>query len=118
MSNGGKMEHVMFVQKVREDKKEEYIRFHKEAWRELLIEAKKAGFERQILWLSGNYVLIYSMAENFDESIAKLTQTDTHKKWQSIMDTLLEEAQDFSESGKVIKLEKIYDLEEQISQYI
>ena len=63
MSNGGKMEHVMFVQKVREDKKEEYIRFHKEAWRELLIEAKKAGFERQILWLSGNYVLIYSMAE-------------------------------------------------------
>ena len=72
MCSGGKMEHVMFIQKVREDKKEEYVKIHKEAWKELLLETKKAGFERQILWLLGNDVLIYSMVENFDEVISKL----------------------------------------------
>ena len=106
----------MFIQKVREDKKEEYVKIHREAWKELLLETRKAGFERQILWLLDNNVLIYSMAENFDEAISKLKKTDTFKKWQAKMETLLEKAQDFSESGKVIRLEKIYDLEEQLSQ--
>ncbi|MHB8279408.1 MAG: L-rhamnose mutarotase [Candidatus Humimicrobiaceae bacterium] len=110
------MEHVIFVQKVREDKKEEYVKVHKEAWKELLLETKKAGFERQILWLLDNNVLIYSMVENFDEAISKLKKTDTFKKWQAKMEELLEEAQDFSEEGTVIRLEKIYDLEEQLNQ--
>ena len=48
--------------------------------------------------------------------ICLFKKTDTFKRWQAKMDTLLEKAQDFSESGKVIRLEKIYDLEEQLSQ--
>ena len=110
------MENVMFVQKVRADKKEEYIRMHKEAWKDLLIESKKAGFKKQILWMFGDYVLIYSMSENFDQSMSKLLKTEIQKKWQSKMDTLLEEVQDYSEEGKIDKLEKIYDLEEQLKQ--
>jgi len=108
----------MFVQKVRDDRKKEYVKIHREAWKELLFETKKAGFERQILWLFGNNILIYSMAENFDEAITRLEKTDVHKKWQAKMETLLSEAQDFSDSGRIIKLEKIYDLEEQIGQFI
>ena len=76
----------MFVQKVRDDRKKEYIKIHREAWKELLFETKKAGFERQILWLFGNNILIYSMAENFDEAITRLKKPISIKngrqKWR------------------------------------
>ena len=111
------MEHVMFLQKVKEEKREEYIKYHKEAWKELLIATKKAGFERQILWLLGNNVLIYSMAEDFNQAISNLKKTDIFKKWQKKMDELLEEAQDYSEKGKILELEKIYDLEMQLESF-
>jgi L-rhamnose mutarotase len=108
------MEHVVFVQKVKKDKKDEYIKIHKEAWRELLIETKKAGFERQILWLMDDSVIVYSMAENFDRAMYRLKSSDIFKKWQATMDELLEEAQDYSENGQIIELEKIFDLEFQL----
>ena len=104
------MKKVLFVQKVKEDKRNEYIKVHREPWKELLKLAKQLGIKRQIIWLYGNYILIYIMTENFDEVMAKLAEKRIFKKWNAKMEPLLDEMQDYSEKGKIIKLEKVFEL--------
>jgi len=109
------MEHVMYVQRVKEEKKDQYIKYHKECWPELIKAIKESGIERNIIWLYGNEVLIYTIAQNFDKSMKKLSEKKIFKEWNKKMEQLLEFMQDFLKEGKATKLEKIFDLEEQIS---
>ena len=108
------MEHVLFVQKMKKGKKEQYIKDHQECWPELLKAIKESGIERNIIWLHGDEVLIYSMSKNFDNSMANLSQKMIFKKWIKRMESLLDVMQDFSGKGKATNLEKIFDLEEQL----
>ena len=108
------MEHILFIQKVKKDKKDEYIKFHNEAWQELLKEMKNSGIEREMIWIYDNTIIIYTMAENFDKSYHKLSRTEVFQKWSQIMTPLLISMQDYSKKGNIQKLEKVFDLEEQI----
>ena len=106
----------MFVQKIKEAKRDEYIEAHRECWKELLKAMKEAGTEREIIWLYGNNVMIYVMAEDFDKSMAKLAKKQVFKDWIAKMEPLLDVIQNYSEEGKVIKLEKVFDLEAQLKK--
>lgn len=108
------MEHILFIQKVKKEKKDEYIKYHKEAWQDLLKEMKSSGIEREMIWLFDENIIIYVMAENFDESYNKFSRTEVFQKWLQIMTPLLKSVQDYSKKGNIQKLEKIFDLEEQI----
>ncbi len=46
--------------------------------------------------------------------MAKLSKKMIFKKWIKRMKSLLDVMQDFSSKGKATKLEKIFDLEEQL----
>jgi len=110
-----KPKHIMFMQKVKSEKKEEYISAHKAAWPELLRAIKDSGIDREMIWLFGDYVCIYMMAEDFDDAMLRLSKTDIFKKWSELMGPLLEEMQDYSQGGgNVITLEKVFDLEVQL----
>lgn len=108
------MEHVLFIQKVKPEKRDEYLEAHRNAWPELLEEIKASGVEREIIWIRDDTLYIYVMAENFDEALGKQGESDIFKKWVRKMGPLLAEMQDYSEKGKIIKLEKVFDLEEQL----
>ncbi len=110
------MEHVLFIQRVKKGKRKQYIKDHEECWPEMLKTIKESGIERNIIWMNGNEVLIYSMSENYDQAIKNLSKKKTFKEWSIRMESLLEVMQDFSEGGNVIKLEKVFDLEEQIER--
>ena len=75
---------------------------------------KESGIERNIIWLYKDEILIYSMSKNFNDSMAKLSKKMIFKKWIKRMKSLLDVMQDFSSKGKATKLEKIFDLEEQL----
>jgi L-rhamnose mutarotase len=109
-----KMEHVLFIQKVKPEKKEEYLEAHRKVWPELLREIRASGVEREIIWIDGETLYVYVMAENFDEALGKQGNSDVFKKWVEKMDPLLAEMQDYSEEGKIVKLDKVFDLEEQL----
>jgi L-rhamnose mutarotase len=110
-----KPKHIMFVQKVKPEKKEEYIKAHNEAWPELLKAIKECGIDREIIWTFGDYVCIYMMTEDFDGSMLKLSKAEIFKKWSEYMATLLAEMQDYSNGGgNVITLDKVFDLEAQL----
>ena len=106
----------MFIQKIKEDKKKEYIKVHEECWPELLRAIKESGIIREMIWLHENNILIYMMSENFDKSIAKLAKKKVFKDWNDKMSLLLDEMQDYSEEGKIIRLVKIFDLEMQLGE--
>lgn len=108
------MEHVMYVQRVKEEKKDQYIKDHKECWPELLKAIKASEIERNIIWLYENDILIYAVSKNFDESMRILSEKQIFKDWSKKMELLLEVMYDFLKGVKVQKLEKIFDLEGQI----
>jgi L-rhamnose mutarotase len=110
-----KSKHVMFIQKVKTDKKEEYIQAHKEVWPQLLKAIKGSGIERELIWMFGDHICIYMMSDDFEGAMTRLSKTDVFKKWAEYMDTMLAEMQDYSQGGtNVITLEKVFDLEEQL----
>jgi L-rhamnose mutarotase len=108
------MEHIMYIQKVKEGKKEEYINAHKNCWQDLLIAMHKSGIKREIIWMHKNLILIYVMAENFKESMEIFSKTAIFKKWLNKMETLLDEVQDYTAGENIKCLEKIFDLEKQL----
>jgi L-rhamnose mutarotase len=109
------MEHVLFVQKVKKEKKEEYIKYHKECWPELLNAIKKSGIEREIIWIFEEQILVYLMAEDIDDAMDQLSKTEVFKKWTKLMAQVLDEMQDYSAKGKIVKLEEVFHLERQLS---
>ena len=97
-------------------KREEYIKAHKEIWPKALLAMKKSGIEREIIWMNGDQILIYAMAENFDDCMVELAKTSVAKKWWKKMKPLLKKMQDYSGKGSIVKLEKIFDLEEKLAE--
>jgi L-rhamnose mutarotase len=110
------MEHVLFIQKVKHEKREEYIGDHREAWPSLLKAIKESGIEREMIWINGNDTYLYIMAENFDKAMAELAEKRVFQDWLKKMGPLLAVMQDYSEEGKVVKLEKVFDLEKQLGE--
>ena len=110
------MEHVMFVQEVKPDKKDEYIDVHRNAWPDLLVAIKESGIEREMIWLHGNNIYIYMMSEDFDRAMSTLAEKQVFKDWIEKMEPLLAMMQDYSGEGNVIRLDKVFDLEKQLKE--
>lgn len=106
------MAHVMFMQKVKPEKRDEYIKVHRECWPELLKAIKESGIERELIWMNGNDILVYMMAENFNEAMKNLNRKEIFKKWLEKMDGLMDTLPDFD--GGVKQLENVFDLENQL----
>lgn len=112
------MEHVLFIQKVKPEKKQEYLEAHRKVWPELLKLIKESGVEREIIWIKDETLYVYIMAENFDKALGYQGETKLFQKWVEKMSPLLSEIQDYSEEGRIVKLEKAFDLEEQLGENI
>ncbi|TFG63224.1 MAG: L-rhamnose mutarotase [Spirochaetales bacterium] len=112
------MEHVLFIQKVKPEKKQEYLEAHRKVWPELLKLIKESGVEREIIWIKDETLYVYIMAKNFDKALGYQGETKLFQKWVEKMSPLLSEIQDYSEEGRIVKLEKAFDLEEQLGENI
>ena len=106
--------HILFMQKAKKGKIEEYRETHKKAWPKLLKAIKESGIEREIIWIHGDYVYIYMMTRDFDGSMKKLGEKEIFKDWIVKMDNLLDEMQDYSGDGNIVTLEKVFNLEHQL----
>ena len=61
-------------------------------------------------------IIVGNIVSQIFSIMAKLSKKQIFKDWIRKIEPLLEVIQDFSSKGKVIKLEKIFDLEEQIRE--
>lgn len=110
------MENVLFIQKLKNEKIKEYIDNHKEVKSELLKALIDAGFKQQIVWINGNILYLYFLAENFKEAFNNLLKSRAYKEWREKMILLMDEVQDYSEVSRIKKLEIVFDLERQLNE--
>ncbi len=109
------MDHVMFMQRTKPEKRSEYIKAHAECWPDLLRAIKAAGIEREMIWMSGDTIMIYMMTKDFQKAMAALGETAVFKRWTAKMGPLLAEMQDY-EGGNIAQLQKVFDLEKQLEE--
>jgi len=108
------MEHIVFIQEVKKEKKEEYLKYHKECPKVLMEVIKDAGIKREIIWINEEQLIVYIMSDDFGKAMARLVKKSVFKNWTSLMEPLLSEMQDYSQEGKIKNLQKVFDLEEQL----
>ena len=88
------MKRVCFLLRLRKDRMDDYLDGH-EVWPELLDEMRRAGIRNYSLFLRDDGLVVgYLEAENPEESLQKVSQTDVSRRWEEGM------AQ-FFESGDV-----------------
>ena len=75
------IEHVIFIQKLKKNKINDYVKIHKDAWLDLLNATKDAGIERQMIWIKENTIYLYVIAENFDKAMVNLHKKEVYEKW-------------------------------------
>jgi L-rhamnose mutarotase len=110
------LEHVLFVQKVRPGKRDLYVEAHRDPPADLLRVLRDSGVKREIIWLQGENIYIYVMSDEFDKAIADQGKSRVFQDWVQRMTPLLSEIQDFSGEGTVVRLPKVFDLEEQLER--
>ncbi|MBQ7924079.1 MAG: L-rhamnose mutarotase [Clostridia bacterium] len=85
------MEKYAWTAKIKEGKKEEYIRRHNEIWKELVEVLKTAGISNYTIWLNGNTLFGYYECE---KGIAVATKTQAQSpivdKWNEYMKDVME----------------------------
>lgn len=86
---------------------EEYIKIHKEPWREMLEAIRDSGIKDEIIYFHKNQSIIFMECEDFEASNLKLRATDVCKRWD-------EKLVPWFEDIGVAFPEKIFDLNQQL----
>ena len=105
------MEKYAWSAKIKEGKKEEYIRRHDEIWPELVKVLKDAGICNYTIWAEGNTLFGYYECEKGVEFAAK-TQANSPvvEKWNEYMKDVMDMTLD-PETGAQPKLVKVFTLD-------
>ncbi len=105
------MEKYAWTAKIKEGKKQEYIKRHNEIWPELVQLLKSAGICNYTIWADGNTLFGYYECEKGVDFAAK-TQAESPivDKWNEYMKDLMDMTLD-PETGAQPKLVKVFTLD-------
>jgi L-rhamnose mutarotase len=106
------MERVALCYRVRPDKKEEYIKAHREIWPEITRGLKEAGCHEMTIFLRGNNLFLYALIDDLEQFNRIRAKDPYYQKWNDWMNQLLEAPFDDDESGPFAGLEEIWRFEE------
>ena len=84
------MKRVCFLLQLKKDRMDDYLDGH-EVWPELLDEMSKAGITNYSLFLRDDGLIVgYLEAENPEEALHKVSQSDVSRRWEEGMAQYLE----------------------------
>ena len=108
------MAKIGFRLKVREGKKEEYIRVHEQVFPELLSIIKNAGIHNYSIFIDGLDLFLYceidGSTEDFVAAWKSIQSTDVSKKWSESVSQLLEPARGIGEEQAPPMMTQIFYL--------
>ena len=104
------MERYAWKAILKDGKKEEYIRRHKEIWQELVSVLKQAGIENYSIWLVGNELFGYYECK-YGIEFASKTQRESSvvARWNAFMNDVMEMPLD-EKTGAQPLLENVFCL--------
>jgi len=88
--------HRAYIGKIREGKREEYIRAHAKVWPELMDAMRRAGVERESCFVFGRQIFVYVEAQDMDLTLKKLAEDPINQEWDRYMEPLLGKPQEDS----------------------
>ena len=105
------MEKYAWIAKIKEGKKEEYIRRHNEIWQELVEVLKNAGIYNYTIWTDGNTLFGYYECEKGIEFATKMqAQSPVVDQWNEYMKDVMDMPLD-PVTGAQPQLVKVFELD-------
>ena len=104
------MEKYAWTAKIKEGKKDEYIRRHNEIWDELVAVLKTAGIENYSIWLVDNELFgYYECSKGMDYASKVQAESDVVKRWNEFMKDVMDMPLD-KRTGAQPLLEQVFYL--------
>ena len=105
------MERVCFLLRVKKEKLDDYLKAH-QVWPEMLDAIRKAGIRNYSQFYGPDGLLVgYLEAENVQQSLQKIGQTDISKRWQEHMAEYFEGGSGDMKEGGIDWMEQYFYLE-------
>ena len=102
------MERYAWKATLKEGKKAEYVRRHKEIWTEMIDVLRRAGIKNYSIWLTGNDLFGYYECKKGKEYAAKIqSESPIVKKWNEYMKDVMTMETD-PETGAQPKLKQVF----------
>ncbi len=108
------MKRYCFINVLKEDYIKEYKKIHKNPWLEILDVIKSVKVKELVIWSYKNLAIVYYECDDIKRVYKELNKLDITKKWNVAIGPWIKESPALDESGSVVTLEKIFDLNQQI----
>lgn len=106
------MPRVGFLLKVKEDRIEEYKKYHEAVWPEMLDALRKTGWHNYSLFMRSDGLLFgYVETPDFEQALAKMAETDVNTRWQTLMAPFFEGLGGKHADESMIRLEEVFHLD-------
>jgi len=112
------MKRYCMINELKEEHVSDYVEIHKNAhlteWKTQLDALKAAGAENCIVYIYKNLSILIYECEDIDESFASLGQIEDNNRWQATVAPWFAGTPKFDGTQKVVSMEKIFDLKQQL----
>lgn len=77
------------IMRLKKDKTNNYIEMHLNPWPELVYKLVEVGFQELYTFIDGNIVIVIMKSNDVENSQKRLEETETYKKWTTIVRSML-----------------------------
>jgi L-rhamnose mutarotase len=95
---------------VKEDKVEEYVKLHQEAWPEVLEEHSRAGIRNYSIFQEGNRFFYCFECDDVDAAFAYIARSEACARWNAVTSAMMETAFDMGEPEPIRPMREIFYL--------
>jgi L-rhamnose mutarotase len=105
------MQKVVWVMELKEDKVQDYIEVHKKenVWPEIIAVNRKAGVQKEEIFVFQNYVFIYLEVQDYERMIEVFQEDEGLSRWNRITLPMSKAAPDLGSTMKRLPLVFDYD---------
>ena len=107
------MKRVGFVLKVKQERLEEYKRWHEQVWPEMLQALRAAGWHNYSLFLRDDGLLFgyFETAESLQAAQAAMAATEVNTRWQESMAPFFESPNNARADEMFVELTEVFHLD-------
>jgi L-rhamnose mutarotase len=103
---------ICFLLRVKTTHLEEYKRWHKNVWPELLQGFRETGWHNFSLFLREDGLLVgYVETPDFDRALAEMNLKEVNHRWQSQMRDFFEDPQGRPADRQIVPIEEVFHLD-------
>ena len=111
--NGGKMEKIAFVMKIKPERVNDYIEIHKKGsvWPQVLENIDKSGMKKMVIFMLENNAIVYVEAEDTKKAFDYLGKQPTTIEWNEVTAPFMDTQPRYGQEEAVEMLQCVFDFE-------